>query len=94
MEARPALVYQSTSFGGRREVYMSQPLNKVVLGQEDTEQVEGFSEDGDLVLSDETNVAVSARNLDATNVDDAKPTIVLTPVFQKMSKNQIDRGFA
>ena len=75
-------------------MYMSQPLNKVVLGLEDTEQVEGFSEEGDLVLSDETNVADSARNLNAANVDDAKPTIVLTPVFQKMSKNQIDGGFA
>jgi len=63
---------------------MAQAFNKVLGSEEQTQQVDCFTDDGDLVLSDEANIPDSARA--------SLPKISLTPVFQKKSKHQIDLG--
>lgn len=72
-EARPAPVKESTQFGGVAVAYMSQQFNPVLGSEEQTQQVDSFTEDGDLVLSDEANIPDSART--------AIPALILTPVF-------------
>ena len=57
-----------------------------MLGSEEqTQNVDCFTQDGDLVLSDDANIPESAR---------AIPTVLQAPVLNMKCKNMVDVSFA
>ena len=57
---------------------MIEKTRNVIGSEEQTQNVECFTDDGDLVMSDDADIPDSAR---------AVPCIIKTPIFEKKCKN-------
>ena len=71
--------FTSTMKFGRTNCYMNQKFNVMESGDENEEgEIDCFTEDGNIVMSDESNIPESAR---------IASSLLQTPIFTQKSKN-------